>query len=134
MPDVTRDFLQAFFPVPFAELGCERTPRLAVWSKTPKHGANPGKSRTDWATDLDQAAAFAAGRSPTEDVYFSVVLQDFDTLYANARHAFGDGYPASSVRGGNSTAAVLTALWLDLDVGTEGHRAKSYPPDDAAAL
>jgi hypothetical protein len=135
MPDAgAREFLEALFPVPFDELGCKRTPRLAVWSKTPKHRANPGASRTDWATDVAQAAAFAAERRATADVYYGVVLQDYDALLADARHVKGADYPDRALRGGTATTAVLPALWVDLDVGTDGHTATDYPPDEEAAL
>jgi len=94
------------------------------WRGVPEHLAVPIFTLPDRKTVLcagpGKAAAYAADRAGSQDVYFGVGLQD-------PKRKQGRG-KAEDVQG-------LVALWADVDFGEEGHK-KPHPPtlEEAVAL
>jgi hypothetical protein len=79
----------------------------------------PEEKRSAWFTDLDEAAAYAAGL-PDRHVYagMSVTLEDRGPyLRYEYAHAAGIG-----------------GLWLDLDVASPAHKQRALPPTREGAL
>ncbi len=133
--NATLDFLHAFYPEPFAELGgpgrdLERPPWLVIWSRVPRTTT----STSDWTDSVEAAAATAEHRRAGRDVHFGVALQDRTAALAAARCRSGRMPAPSRVRGRAATTAVLPALWMDLDVCGPGHRSPTLPPTGADAL
>ena len=94
------------------------------WRGVPEHLAVPIFTLPDRKTVLcvgpGKAAAYAADRAGSQDVYFGVGLQD-------PKRKQGRG-KAEDIQG-------LVALWADVDFGEEGHK-KPHPPtlEEAVAL
>lgn len=86
--------------------------RCVVWSK----GAS-----AEWCATPEAVAEAVSRMSPFGETYISCCLQD-----ARAE-AVGE-------RGGAETTVALGAVWVDLDIGTEGHAGHNYPPTLEAAL
>jgi hypothetical protein len=98
---------------------------IHLWSAVydPKEGRlkDSGKS-CDWADDLTKAAQISLRRSREgREVYCGMGLR-------------AKALP-SGQRGGADDVSAVCGLWVEVDYGDAGHKnAKSYPPDQAAAL
>lgn len=66
-------------------------------------------------TDIEKTIDHVLARRDTSDIYYGVALRKED---------FGSGR-----RGGKYECLSVSTLWLDIDVGTFGHKAKNLPPD-----
>lgn len=73
------------------------------------------------ASDLSSAAAYVAQQAKTQNVYFGVGLQAEP--------------PTGTSRGDAAGVGAIGGLWVDLDIGTEGHKKPGIPTlDDALDL
>ncbi len=127
----TREFLETLFPQPFAELAPAggAAPKLVVFTK-PRRG--PG-ARSHWTDSPAEAAAVAAACRDAGHVFYGVALQDQAAALEMARARKPD-VGLSAVRGRACTAAVLTALWVDLDIAGPGHMSDTLPACREQAL
>ncbi len=126
------EFLHILYPRPFHELvpnPGDAPPQLVVWTLDPKRRG----SRSYWTDSVEAAAAIAEERRETEHVFFGVTLQNQSTALALARRHRPKAEPGT-VRGRIESAAVLTAIWVDLDVAGPTHSSDTLPPDLDTAL
>jgi len=65
-------------------------------------------------TDLNRAVDLSLARRDSANVYYGVALRRKELV---------------GQRGGKLECSAVTCLWLDIDVGTFGHKAKNLPPD-----
>lgn len=106
----SKDFFKALYQ--------EASGHLTIWTKREK------KTRYLPIGEWDRAEELAEALAQNDDVYFGVALQD--------REAATKDNPSS--RGSAETATALPGLFMDIDVGTEGHSGKKYPPTKEAAI
>ncbi len=119
----SQQFLDALYPEPFSSL--VPGARLVIWSKSKKGQ----RSTSHWVDSPAEGAAAAKQVRGFQHVYFGVALQDPEAALA--------GRPPSQlrmVRGGEASAVVLTAIWVDLDVAGAGHKRGDLPPNRDAVL
>lgn len=112
MLNQAEDFLRRLFD------GQPSDRRLTVWSGTSKLSAHL------LVDDIARAARWAERLDARgEDAYVGCALRRSDLEDATKR-------------GGKADLVALPGLWVDLDVGTEGHKAANLPPtlEDAATL
>ena len=120
--------------VPNSGATYNRGPGPAIRAPAPER-VRGGRHPCGSARCLDSPAGFARclDSRAAGGVYFGVALQDRDRALAIARRR-KRGARLATVRGSNESAAVLPAVWLDLDVATGVHKSSALPPDRAAAL
>ena len=93
--------------------------RLLLWSVTSKVSA--------WFDDIGKAADYLArDRNQQSDTYFGTGVVSAETAQKAGTRSRGEARQRTAIPG----------LWIDLDVGTEGHKGKQLPPslDEALAL
>ncbi len=128
----TLEFLDAVYPEPFAELAPAAggaPPRLVIWTM-PRQGAG---ARSHWTDSPAEAAGVAARYREAGHVFFNVALQDEAAALEWARRSRPNA-ELPSVRGRVASAAVLTAVWVDLDFAGATHSSDSLPQDLDQAL
>ena len=126
------EFLRTLYPRPFHELvrsPGDEAPQLVVWTLDPKSRG----SRSYWTDSVEAAAAIADECCETEHVFFGVTLQNESTALDLARRHRPQA-ELRTVRGRVDSAAVLTAIWVDLDVAGPTHSSDTLPPDLETAL
>ena len=102
MSEATIKFLRTIFGEQFPG-------KLSIWTKQDR------KTRFFGGDELTECAKYCMDRSQDSDVYFGACL-----LRANI---------PPGRRGTADDVVAMPGLWLDIDVGSEGHTGKNYPPD-----
>ena len=114
-----RTIIRQFYEALYGDEGINEERRLVLWT--------PGKSSNVWCSSLEDAVENTAKRSAKNDAYFLACLQSPQAMVAEAERR-GDKPNMGSRRGYEQSAALMPALWLDLDFGTKGHEKKKLPP------
>ena len=102
----TRQFLNHLYPD-----GIPKSQHLLLWTI-------PGKT-SYWFTDTDSASE-SLDLMGQKNIYIGCGLSPQD--FGASRRA-----PAKDISG-------IPGLWADIDYGADGHKGKTYPPDQATAL
>jgi hypothetical protein len=98
--------------------------QLVLWSSRDK--------RSYWVSEISEAVAVAEAQSTVSDLYYGVCLQDRARAQAERERRKGSSSMDYS-RGYAITAAVVPALWLDLDIAGEGHEKVGLPRNQTDA-
>lgn len=72
-------------------------------------------------SNLEKAVDLVLSRRESANVYYGVATRSEDLT-------------AQRKRGGKNECAEVGCLWLDVDIGTVGHKAKDLPPDEASVV
>lgn len=100
-PQTPSEFFSSLFGASFPG-------KLAIWTKQDL------TTKFFSADELVKAERYCMRKAETSDVYFGVGLVRADL---------------TSGRGKADDVTAIPGLWLDIDVGTEGHKGAKYPPD-----
>lgn len=122
---IDRTAIRLFLETLYGDDGVNEEHRLVLWS--------PGKAANDWCTSIADGVERITARGADSDVYFVACLHSLEAMREEAGRRKESPDPARR-RGYEQSAAVLPALWLDLDYGTEGHQKTGLPPTEADAL
>jgi hypothetical protein len=104
-----RSQLRDFFTFHYSD---SPTGYINIWVDGPSYYAS--------VSDIDKAIDLVLSRRESANIYYGVALRK-EELPPNRRGAKLDCLSVSS-------------LWLDIDVGTFGHKAKNLPPDVASVM
>ena len=102
------------------------TTQLVLWSARDK--------RSHWVTGIEEAVTVAEAQAPASDLYYGVCLQDRVRATAERERRTGEESPSMAfARGYATTASVVPAVWLDLDIAGEGHEKMGLPRNQSDA-
>lgn len=116
---VERTLVRTFYGALYGDEGICDERRLVLWS--------PGKVSNDWCESLGEAVDLTCKRGAKQDTYFVACLQSQAAMEEEAKKRKDKPTPGIR-RGYEQSAALMPALWLDIDWADPTHKKKNLPP------
>ena len=100
--------------------------QLVIWS--------PADKVSRWSSCVEDAVVLSEAQATASDLYYGVCLQDRAGALEERARRTGKAEPSMEFsRGYATTASVIPAMWLDLDIAGGGHEKKGLPRNQADA-